>query len=224
MKKILFIAIAMMMSIPSMAQYYSNGRPIHPRLRNSHSYNQNDTYVGIRGGLTAAHVSSDSKILDGSDSKSGLNLGVVLGTQLTQQYPVYFETGLYYTEKGGKQVYDGKKFTYNLNYLEVPLLLKYKIYTDNRDLSIDPFIGGYLACGVGGKIKNYGDREAYSSFSSEYDDNFKRFDGGIKLGCGLSYQMLYLGMSYDIGLANIGKDNFDETHNGCLNINVGVTF
>ena len=102
-------------------------------------------------------------------------------------------------------------------------MLKYKIYTDS-DISIEPFLGGYLACGVGGKIKDYENREAYSSFGNEYYDNFSRFDAGVKLGCGLSFDIFYLGASYDIGLANVGKDNFQDTNTGCFNIDFGINF
>lgn len=87
-------------------------------------------------------------------------MGFVIGTQLTRTAPLFFETGLSYTEKGGKSDYQGGKFAYSLNYLEMPLLLKYKYYA-GPDVSIEPFLGGYLAVGVrGGKIKDYGERQA----------------------------------------------------------------
>ena len=125
-----------------------------------------------------------------------------------------------YTEKGGNGYVDGKKFTYDLNYLEMPILAKYKYYFDD-DLSIQPFAGGYLACGVGGKMKNYAEREAFSSFS---DDAFQRFDGGLRLGCGVGFDLFYLELAYDIGLSNICHDDFDTSHNGSLALNFGVNF
>ena len=135
--------------------------------------------------------------------------------------PQISETGLYYTEKGGKKkLDDGKKMTYDLNYLEVPLTVKYAYPIDDH-FSIQPFAGGYLACGVGGKIKNYREREADPSFSS---DRFKRFDGGLRLGCGVAYDMFYADLTYDVGLANICHDEFDTSHNGCLTLNFGVNF
>lgn len=88
---------------------------------------------------------------------------------------------------------------------------------------MEPFFGGYLACGIAGKIKDYNNREAYSSFGDE-DDTFNRFDGGLRFGCGVSYQMLYLEASYDLGLANVGKDRFDDARNRCFNLTVGVNF
>ena len=134
--------------------------------------------------------------------------------------PLYFETGLMYVEKGGEGKYQGSKFTYSLNYLEVPLLLKYNAVVD-RDLSVQPFIGGFLSAGVGGKIRDFGHRQAFSSFSS---DGFKRFDGGIRLGCGLQYAHLYAEVGYDIGLANISRDSFDSSRTGSLFATLGVNF
>ena len=69
--------------------------------------------------------------------------------------------------------------TYDLNYLEIPAVLKYKYEVDDH-FSIQPQVGGYFAVGVGGKIKNFAEREAQSSFRS---DNFRRLaEHAQKLG------------------------------------------
>ncbi len=200
---------------------YTPPRPDYSR--NSYSdfgYRSLDHYFGIRVGLSASHVNSDDKYLDGGDTQTGLNVGAVVGVGLTLRAPLYLETGLSYIEKGGKGTFDRKNFTYDLNYLEVPVLLKYRAPVANN-LSIDPFFGGYLACGIGGKIKDFGDRKAESSFS---EDNFRRFDGGLRLGVGVSYDLLYAEVGYDIGLANVCNDTFDTSHNGCFFANIGVNF
>jgi len=229
MKKILVSLIAcLLVTAPAAAQYYPNGRPIPPRLRNgyhtrSNTVNYSNMYYGFRIGLGVGTVNSESDYLDGNKAQTGLNVGFVLGTQLTTAAPLFFETGIYYSEKGGKSTYNNQKFTYGLNYIEFPLLLKYKYYAD-RDFSIEPFVGGYLSCGVGGKIKDFNNREAYDSFGDDGDSNFKRFDGGLRVGCGVGFQVMYLEASYDIGLANVGKDAFDDTHTGCFNLTFGVNF
>jgi len=102
----------------------------------------------------------------------------------------------------------------------VPLLIKYKHFLGNG-VSLQPFAGGYLALGTDGNIKNYEARRAFSSYEDGY---FNRLDGGLKLGCGLGFSMLYMDVSYDLGLANIGQDNFDNAHNGCFTLNLGVNF
>lgn len=230
MKKFFLFALAMAATATASAQYYPDGRPIPPRHRAEYygggyrdrGYRSGDTYYGFHVGMAIASVHSDAAILDGSDPKVGLDVGFDIGTRIAPSAPLYFETGLAYTEKGGKGHYNGAKFTYNLDYLELPLTLKYK-YFASPDFSIEPFLGGYLALGVGGKIKDFGEREAYSSFGSD-NASFRRFDGGLRLGCGLSYNILHFSISYDIGLANVGHYDFEDTRTGSLNLNVGVRF
>lgn len=219
-------------SVTVSAQFYPDGRPIPPSKRADYyagrhrcgTYNDNPrTYYGFRLGMSVGTVHSEAPLLDGSKAKAGLDVGFVVGTRLAPRTPLYFETGLSYTEKGGKGTYEGSRFTYGLDYLEMPLLLKYKGYV-SPSVSIEPYAGGYLAAGVAGKIKDYGQRAAYSSFDGDEQSSFKRFDGGLKVGCGVSFDMVYLGLSYDIGLANVGHYDFEDTHTGCLNLNIGVNF
>lgn len=225
MKRIMIAMMSLMLTLPMMAQY---GRPRHygstygrsSYTRPSYRHNPVNSYFGFRIGGAFSTVSSDDKYLDGGSMRTGLNVGVAAGFQVAPHAPIYFETGLSYIEKGGKGSFDGRKFTYNLDYLEVPLLLKYDCRLD-RDLSIQPFLGGYVSAGVGGKIKDFGHRQAYSSFD---DDAFQRFDGGIRLGCGLQFNYLYAEVGYDFGLANISRDYFDDAHTGSLFATIGVNF
>lgn len=218
-RRIIMVLLTIVMAVPTMAQY-SNYRHTTPRQQHNYSREDNDVYYGLRLGLAVSTVNSDDERLDGGNSKAGLNVGAALGYQLSSSAPIYLETGLYYTEKGGKGQNDNKKFTYSLHYLELPILIKYRCELD-YDMSLQPFVGGYLALGVGGKIKNYDEREIYSSFS---DNFFKRFDGGLRIGCGFEWQHLYADLSYEFGLANICHDYFDTSRNGTFYLNVGVNF
>lgn len=204
------------------SRYYNRhtGRLEYNRSQSNIDLGMGASYYGLRIGPTFSTVNSDDPDLDGGDSQTGLNLGVVVGWGLSVSTPLYFETGLYYVEKGGQKEVNHSKLTYDLNYLEVPLLLKYVIEIDDK-FSVQPLAGGYLSLGVGGKVKNFGPRESASSFSSDY---FQRFDGGLKLGCGVSYDLFYAELSYDIGLSNICHDTFDKSRNGCLSLNFGVNF
>lgn len=252
MKQIVMVAMAtlMLVAAPASAQNYKNSRYYNPNTRQldysrgpvgesrpaiMHSgtyygYGPKNTFVGLRIGPSFSHVSSDDPMLDGSSWRTGLNVGVAVGTKITYRTPLYLETGLYYTEKGGKGNGGrlGTKFTYDLNYLEIPLLFKYKAPI-THDFSIEPYFGGYFAVGVGGKIKDYDNREAYNSFSSNCYDNgtFQRCDGGLKFGVGASYRLsrdaeLYMEVGYDCGLSNICHDTFDRSKNGTLQLNFGI--
>ncbi len=127
-----------------------------------------------------------------------------------------------YNQKGGNSTPVGSKgkFTYQLDYLEMPVVLKYKHCTMSG-VSFEPFAGGYLSCGIAGNIKDYGERQAFGSYSDNY---FNRFDGGLRFGCGVGYGLGYAQVSYDLGLANVGQDDFDNTRNGCFTVSVGVRF
>lgn len=177
--------------------------------------------------MNIASLSSDNADFD-MDSRAGLAFGAVYGLQLANSTPVWLEAGLFYSEKGGNmesvpfKMADDKigfqKVKCRLSYLQIPLVVKYS-FDIVDDLYIDPFLGGYLALGVGGKTKYYGEQRSISSYNA-----VDRFDGGLRIGCGLEYQMLYAEAGFDFGLANIGDSDFDGVHTRSFFINVGVNF
>jgi hypothetical protein len=230
MKKYILMALVGLVTVmPASAQSYRNSRYYNRNTgrldysQRNHSrygnYASNPFYVGFRVGPSFSSVSSDNDFLDGSSTKTGLNVGVAAGFGVSPYVPLFFESGLYYTEKGGKGKDD---FKFSLNYLEVPFVLKY-IHNFDRSFSIQPFFGGYVAGGVGGKIKDYYYHESYSAFGDDMDQ-FKRFDGGLRMGVGIQYDLFYADLTYDLGLSNIGHDDFDDTKNSALMLNVGINF
>lgn len=225
-RKILSTLLCLALAAPVAAQnYYGNNNG--SRTPTSFFNEEHNLYYGLRLGLGLAHVSSDDSQLDGSSMQAGLNVGGIIGIQLSSAAPVYLESGLFYTEKGGKgynidenTLSRGDKFTYDLNYLEIPIIVKYLFELD-YDITIQPFFGGYFAYGISGSMKDYLHINKESAFSDKY---FKRFDGGLRLGCGIQYQVLYGELAYDWGLSNISHAWFQSSHTGCLSINVGVNF
>lgn len=167
--------------------------------------------------MNVASTSSESNAFD-TNPRTGLVIGFAYGMQLSKHHPLWLEASLLYSEKGGKTHQDGDKVTYRLGYLQLPIVAKYGINMDD-DLYLQPFFGGYLSVGITGKMKNYGTRESESVF-----DNMKRFDGGLRAGCGLEYKMMYVEVGYDLGLANIAKDEFDNTKTRCFFVNLGINF
>ncbi len=211
MKRIITLIMVIAFTIPSFAQFETN--------RGRSRYNRDDTerYYGLRLGMNVASTSSESNAFD-TNPRTGLVIGFAYGMQLSKHYPLWLEASLLYSEKGGKTHQDGDKVTYRLGYLQLPIVAKYGINMDD-DLYLQPFFGGYLSVGITGKMKNYGTRESESVF-----DNMKRFDGGLRAGCGLEYKMMYVEVGYDLGLANIAKDEFDNTKTRCFFVNLGINF
>ena len=211
--------LAVLTAMPSMAQYVrrSYTRPVPPSYRSSYRHHSVvDSYYGFRIGMNVATVNADDYYLDGGSPKAGLNVGFVAGIQMAPATPLYLETGLQYAEKGGKN----GNVSYNMNYLEVPLVMKYQYKLDPLT-SIQPYVGVYGAAGISGSIKEQDRRLSYSSFA---DDAFKRFDAGVRLGCGIQFDHLYAELGYDIGLSNVDRDDFNQAHTGSFFANVGVNF
>lgn len=246
MKKILVLAMmALMAAMPMMAQRHNYGPTSNrydyerPHSRWIRNYYGKDMYFGLRIGPAFSHVSGDAIPYAGS-SKTGLHLGGVVGFGITNRAPVFFETGLSYVNKGGNGDFSGAKMNTSLSYLELPLVFKYIHYTD-FGLSIHPLFGGYLAVGVDGNIKNSLVHKKHGAFGKDLNNNdavdklgvlpsgdgfprYKRFDGGLRLGCGLGFSMFYLDLTYDIGLANISHDDYNSSSNRTLYLNFGVNF
>ena len=211
MKKLLVVLVLVFVVTPTFAQYGNSHQ------HRKYSRFNKEIYYGLRLGLNITSLSSDIVEMD-LNSWTGLAVGGVIGYRLTDNAPIWLESGLWYSEKGGKTTYLGDKVTCRLSYLQIPFVCKYSLGVAD-DLSIQPFLGGFFAIGVGGKVKEYAIRESHSSF-----DDVNRFDAGLRVGCGAEFRMVYAELGFDFGLANISKNDFASTHTRNFFINVGVNF
>ena len=200
MKKFLVAIVAVLFAAPSFAQYSSGG----------FSLSESTVYYGARVGLNVGWISGD---VDGYGAKAGMNIGGVLGLRVSDATPVFLESGLYFAMQGAK---DGKN-EINLNYLEIPLLIKYGVQVTD-DIALLPYLGPTFGLGVAGKIKP----GSTGSFSS--DGHYNLPDVGIKFGCGAEYNKLYLETGLKFGVTNILDDDNDAAHNGAWYLNFGVNF
>ncbi|MBR5174893.1 MAG: PorT family protein [Bacteroidales bacterium] len=185
---------------------------------NQRGYHDSNLYGGIKFGITASHITDGASEPDASGIKSGITTGLAGGFMISPF--ATFESGLYYVEKGGSGRQDGDKVICNLNYLEIPLLLKINIFSGNRAV-IQPYAGAYLGLGVGGQIKNYGTRVSGSSFN---DADFRRGDSGLAIGCGITWSVLHANIGYEYGLTDISDSGFGDRHNRALTLTVGLAF
>lgn len=220
MKKLIILTLVALVAIPSSAQLFRRSSGMH------YGRDSREFYYGIRLGLNISSSSSDKiRGLD-TDSKTGLTLGGAYGFQLSHEAPIWLELAAQYAEKGGKGTREytrSDKTTgyqnadYRLKYLQVPVVCKYSIELDHFHLQ--PFLGVFAGLGIAGKTKLEMEHATVSSW-----DYFNRFDAGLRLGCGMEYQMLYAEAGFDFGLANVSKDDFDTAHSRNFFINVGVNF
>lgn len=199
MKKFLFTIVAVLMAAPSFAQFSSGG----------FSIDEEHLYWGVRFGINFSGIGGDIKA---DKKRNGMTLGGVVGLRVTENSPVFLESGLYYSQRGAKTLkgFDASdnvtKTDGHLNYLDVPLLVKYGFATENN-IAILPFFGPYLSFALGGDTKY-----------------LKRSDMGFKLGCGLEWNNLYVEGYYQFGVVNIADYHNASSHGNNLGINVGVNF
>ena len=229
MKKLFTLMMAFAITIPTFAQIGSR------KTRDRFNHSNVEQYYGLRLGYNFASINSSNASVD-MEGYGGFTFGGVYGLQLANSTPLWLEAGLFYSEKGGKTQnfpsvktitentsnqktteYFQKKTT-RLIYLQAPIAIKYAFDVAD-DFYVQPFLGGYLALGVGGKTKLYEDKRSEDSF-----DNFTRLDGGLRLGCGVEYQMIYAEAGFDFGIANISDNDWISARNQCFFFNIGVNF
>lgn len=215
MKKLFLSIVAALLAVPTFAQFTSGGFTL----------SESNVYYGVRLGLSMANLSSDDIETDG---KAGLTLAGVIGLRLTDSAPVFLESGLYYTERGGKK----DKVSIGYNNLEIPVLVKYGFQATD-EIAVLPFLGPVFSYGISGKTKQY---EANADGTLElvkrgtfdekkaYTGGLKRPNMGIKVGCGAEWNNLYLEAGYHFGLTNIAKDDNFSIHSNALFVNFGVNF
>ena len=200
MKKIFMALVATVMALPTFAQYSSG----------DFTFDKSNLYYGARIGLNMSGIGGDESL----GTKTGMTLGGVVGMRVSSA--LFLESGLYYTQRGGKE----KGTTVGLNYLELPILIKYGIKATD-EIAIIPFIGPYFSYAISGRIKNKDVGQDWTSFR---DGCYKHPDMGFKFGVGADYNKLYLEIAYQAGVANISKADPVTAHGHAFNINFGVNF
>ncbi len=208
MKKFLVSMLVLLTSVSSFAQFSSGG----------FNLDEESIYWGVRFGITGASLSGDVDM----GMKTGMTLSGVVGLRASDSTPVFLESGLYYTERGGK---DGKRRV-GYNNLEIPIIVKYGIKATD-DIALLPFIGPYFSYAFSGKTKiekKDGTIGSVGTFDEEEWTGLKRANMGFKLGCGAEYNKLYLEVGYQLGITNLSKKDALSARSNALFVNFGLNF
>lgn len=215
MKKILAVVAAMVLSVPSFAQFSSGGFDL----------DKENLYYGFRIGLNVSSLSGlDKTPLSDLNSKAGLNFAGIIGLHISSSAPVFLESGVYYSEYGAKK--DDVKVSYNN--LEFPILVKYGFKANH--IAILPFLGPTFSYAFSGKTKQYseiyGEYEKVGTFDEKEakTGGLKRFNMGFKLGCGAEYENIYFEVGYRFGITNVAKEDDYSIRSNALFVNLGVNF
>lgn len=197
-------------------------------------------HFGVRAGL---NVSSISKWDDG-ESKCGFHAGLSADFAIMESF--YINSGIFFTMKGVKsewdeEFYDAGSYNYigegkikesvNPMYIEIPVMASYR-YNFNENLQWQLNFGPYFAFGIAGKFKEeYEAPKGYVAeedwdcdFFGDDDDQYggKRFDMGLGIGTGVTWNKIFFGINYQFGLTEVFKDS--KCKNSNFQVSVGYNF
>lgn len=151
--------------------------------------------LGIRAGIETSYIRASGEYVHGTtDPRLGFRLGVTDQVLLWRGLPLYVETGVHFSSRGGR--FNGVSF--RPMYLQVPLLATWRFRLGER-VSIRPFAGVCYGVGIGGKAR----------MPEEWADLFgetgflRRSDLTIRTGAEVSYRRICLSAGFDAGCSNL---------------------
>jgi opacity protein-like surface antigen len=202
---------------------------------------------GAKVGLNLSNLSGDYPTgIDEHNSKIGFHIGGFAEYEINDKFIIQPEllfstqgnTYGYKDYYGGGSYYDGADYNLKLNYLNLPIILKYKII---EKLSIDfgPQIGYLMSAKT--KIDFTEDsRDPSQNYSVEIDmlnDGIYNFGGTIvqgkasanrfdfSLNIGTSYDItekIFIQGRYNLGLSTVDKNSTNGTSTNSWNMKNGV--
>ncbi len=148
---------------------------------------------GVKVGLAMYKFSGDHPELDAVDPdlKTGLAAGGFLTFALGPNFALQPE--VVYAMKGSVYEEGGYKYTFKFNYLDVPILFKYRFPTEGR-MRPNLFAGPIPSFKLSAKLKE----EAPSGDREGDFEHVKGLDLGLALGGGIDFAMASSTITFDI--------------------------
>jgi hypothetical protein len=176
--------------------------------------NKKDMSFGIKGGLNISSVSNVEVEGVSSSSLAGFHAGFFGEFMISDKFAIQPE--VLYSTQGVKLEFDGGKGDLKVDYIIIPVLVKYYV-ADAFSLEFGPQIG-FL---VSAEAKAAGE-------SMDIKDEVKSTDISLDFGAGYNITTnLMLGVRYNLGLTRVQKDMFSgesESKNSVFQIFLGYKF
>lgn len=181
--------------------------------------------IGVKGGVNFSTLYTENS--DNSKMLTGFNVGLFAKLPVTKN--IALQPEFYYTTKGSEVTYNNLfangTARFNVNYLEVPLLLMMNI-TQNFNVHVGPY-AGYM---VSGKATNKSNVTLFDYENVLNTSDYNRFDAGLAAGVGIDVGALNLGARYSYGLTKVGKERsffgttytFPDASNSVMNFYIGI--
>jgi hypothetical protein len=163
------------------------------------------SHYGVKAGVTLADLQVDD---DGETTPSDVRVGLIVGGFATWQLwsRLEFQPEALYTQKGAKFDQGGGTLLQKLDYVDVPLLAKYRV-TGGTAHYVSVFAGPSL--GVRVRAKSHA---TFGSASLEEDasDAFERLDAAVVFGLEYHRGRLLFDGRYSWGLSDVDREADDS--------------
>ena len=196
--------------------------------------------IGIKLGVNLATIADDDSIDNTKKMVPGLYIGIPYAIAITDKFSIQPE--LAFVQKGGKTTYDDhssqdifgvtvttdyhSESTVKLNYLEIPILLKYAFATEGfmPYIGVGPSIGFAMSGNQSGSSTTTtsssvtGTTTSSSSYDESIDfeqDSVSKIDFSLLVTLGGAFPIgdngntVSLNLSYMLGLANLNNSSAD---------------
>ncbi len=167
---------------------------------------------GIKGGVNFATLNN----LDGVETKTGILGGVYTKIKIPAT-PVSVQPEVLYAQYGANDG-NGDLFI-TLNYIQVPVLLKFGFELPAAPFKPNVFFGPYASFKTKAELEN-----STSVGGQNFGDNVKDQDYGVVVGAGVDVSKFRIDLRYTAGLVDIFEEGADGEKNGALALTVGVGF
>lgn len=179
-------------------------------------------HFGGKVGLNFANLNGNN-VLSGAGTRTGLVIGGFMTYDFVPLFAVQPE--LLYSMKGASGTTQGVNYTYSFNYLEVPVLLKFKIpLAPGTPVSANLYAGPDFAFNVASSFEA---SAGGNSNTTDLSDETKGFDFNLAFGGGVGFAAgpttLGIELRYSLGTGTIDKGGGD-IRNGVFALLASVTF
>ena len=156
--------------------------------------------LGVRAGLELSYIRATGEYVYGTTNpRTGFRLGVSDQVLLWRGIPLYVETGVHFSSRGGR--FNGASF--RPMYLQLPLLATWRFRLGGR-VSIRPYAGVCYDVGIGGKART----------PEGWDDLFgrsgfiRRSDLTLRAGAEVSWRRICLSAGFDAGSLDLLRPDY----------------
>lgn len=167
---------------------------------------------GIKGGVNFATLNN----ADDLESKTGILAGAFVKLNIPAS-PIAIQPEVLYAQYGYKA--EGDDSFVALNYIQIPVLLKFGFDLPAAPVAPNVFFGPYLGFNTKAEADDGDDNTV------DVDDFFTDTDYGVVVGAGLDITKFRIGLRYTAGLTNVLEDDFEDGEkNSAIALTVGIAF